>query len=265
MSSSPSSATPELSIVAPARDEEPNLTLFVEEVERVVLGAGVAAELLVVDDGSSDGSVPLLAGLAQARPWLRPLRLPVPMGKSAALRAGILSAGGCFVATLDADLQNDPADLVRLLPLLRSGEADLVQGIRVARRDSFAYRVASGVGHAARRLLLGDETRDTGCATRLMTSDLALGLPLQLRGLHRFLPLVARRLGARVIEVPVAHRPRRHGRAHYGVLDRALPGLVDCLGVRWLLSRTTRVEGRVSAIAAIGGSGAGESRPRPGC
>ena len=261
MSSSPSSATPELSIVAPARDEEPNLTPFVEEVERVVLGAGVAAELVVVDDGSSDGSVPLLADLARGRPWLRPLRLPAPLGKSAALRAGILAARGSFVATLDADLQNDPADLVRLLPLLRSGEADLVQGIRVARRDSFAYRLASGVGHAARRLLLGDETRDTGCATRLMTSELALRLPLQLRGLHRFLPLVARRLGARVVEVPVAHRPRLHGRSHYGVLDRALPGLADCLGVRWLLSRTTRVEGRAAAIVGTSDDG---SRPRPG-
>ncbi|KAA0256445.1 MAG: glycosyltransferase family 2 protein [Acidobacteria bacterium] len=248
MSSSPSTATPELSIVAPARDEEPNLAPLVEEVERVVLGAGVAAELLVVDDGSTDGSVPLLAGLASGRPWLVPLRLDAPLGKSAALRAGILAARGRFVATLDADLQNDPADLVRLLPLLRAGEAEMVQGIRERRKDSLAYRAASGVGRLSRRLLLGDSTRDTGCATRLMTAELARRLPLDLEGLHRFLPLVARRLGARVAEVPVAHRPRLRGLSHYGLLDRALPGFLDCLGVRWYLSRRTPPDGHAERV-----------------
>lgn len=249
MSSSPSTATPEISIVAPARDEEPNLAPFVGEVERVVLGAGVDAELLVVDDGSTDGSVPLLERLAIDRPWLVPLRLDAPLGKSAALRAGVLASRGRFVATLDADLQNDPADLVRLLPLLRSGEAEMVQGTRQRRKDSPAYRAASAVGRLARRLLLRDPTRDTGCATRLMTAELARQLPLDLRGLHRFLPLVARRLGARVVEAPVGHRPRLHGRSHYGLLDRALPGLADCLGVRWYLSRRTPPEGRTGPVA----------------
>ena len=260
MSSSPSSASPELSVVVPARDEEPNLPPLVEEVGRVLLGAGVDAELIVVDDGSSDGSVARLASLAAGAPFLKPRRLGAPSGKSAALRAGILSARGRFVATLDADLQNDPADLVRLLPILRGGEADLVQGIRVRRRDSLAYRAASAVGRAARRLLLGDPTRDTGCATRLMTASLARRLPLELRGLHRFLPFVARRLGARVVEVPVGHRPRLHGRPHYGLLSRAIPGLVDCLGVRWYVSRLTPTEepaaGAVRPDGAPSGGGA---------
>jgi dolichol-phosphate mannosyltransferase len=228
--------TLELSILVPARDEEPNLAALVGEVELLV-SAGLALELLVVDDGSKDGTAAILSELSRTRPWLRPFRLPEPRGQSAALAAAMREATGSFVATLDADLQNDPADLPALLPALRRGEADLVQGVRVDRRDSAFRMLSSFVGYAARRAILDDATNDTGCSTRVFTRALGLRLPLAFRGMHRFLPVLARGFGARVLEVPVNHRPRRAGKTKYGAVSRAATGLVDCLAVRWMLKR----------------------------
>jgi glycosyltransferase involved in cell wall biosynthesis len=226
----------ELSILVPARDEEPNLEALVGEVE-ALRRTGLAAELIIVDDGSTDGTPALLSRLARSRPWLRPFRLPEGRGQSAALAAAIQEAKGSLLATLDADLQNDPADLLTLLPPLRRGEADLVQGVRVDRRDSAFRKLSSFVGYAARRAILGDLTRDTGCSTRVFTPELGRRLPLALRGMHRFVPVLSRGMGARIIEVPVSHRPRRAGRSKYGALSRAAAGLVDCLAVRWMLKR----------------------------
>ncbi len=153
---------PSLTLVVPARDEEENLVPLVHEVEAALGAGGVAFELVVVDDGSQDRSAGLLAALTDSRPWLRPLRLGAASGKSAALRAGILAARADLVATMDADLQDDPADLPPMLDLLRRGEADFVQGCRVRRADGAARRAAAAVGRLTRRCLLGDRTRDTG-------------------------------------------------------------------------------------------------------
>jgi dolichol-phosphate mannosyltransferase len=229
--------TVELSIVVPARDEVRNLASLVEEIERDVLGAGIEAELIVVDDGSVDDTPALLACLAGSRPFVRAFRLARSYGQSAALALGIRKSRGHFVAMLDGDGQNVPGDLVLLLAIVRSGEADLAQGTRVERRDSLAKKLSSWIGWAARRLILVDVTRDTGCSTRVLTRELALALPLDLQGLHRFVPLLARGFGKRVVEIPVGHRPRVAGRSKYGPLSRGLSGLVDCLGVRWYLRR----------------------------
>ena len=177
------------------------------------------------------------AGLAQRDPDLRVLRHDRARGQSAALRAGIDAAAAPLLATLDADLQNDPADLPAMVTLLREQRADLVQGDRTAhRRDHAGRRAASAIGRLCRRVLLHDPVRDTGCATRVMRTELARRLPLDRDGMHRFIPACVAALGGRVVETPVNHRPRHAGRTKYGtgILKRGLPGLRGCFFVRRL-------------------------------
>ena len=226
-----------LSIVVPARDEAANLPRLVQEVQQGVRDAGVEAELIVVDDGSTDDTKAVLERLESDHTWVKPVVLPHRCGQSGALAVGVRRAAAPFVATLDADLQNDPADLPAMLRLLVERRVDLVQGQRVDRRDPWPKRVAGRVGHAARRLVLHDPVRDTGCSTRVARLDLARRWPLHLDGMHRFLPVCSIMLGATLLEVPVNHRPRRCGTSHYGSLRRGAVGLIDLLAVRWMMSR----------------------------
>jgi glycosyltransferase involved in cell wall biosynthesis len=232
-----SQAAPELSIVVPALDEQDNVAPLIAQVEQAILSAGIAAELIVVDDGSTDQTLPRLMELRSTRPWLRVLHRDRPQGQSAAMYAGIQIARGQFVATLDADLQNDPADLPTLLGQIRRGEADMAQGLRARRHDSAIRLFSSWVGRTARGLILGDKIHDTGCTTRVLRASLARQILLQFRGMHRFMPAYARILGAKVIEVPVNHRPRAAGVAKYGMWNRAFVGLIDCFAVRWMSRR----------------------------
>ncbi|MFA9480187.1 glycosyltransferase family 2 protein [Phycisphaerales bacterium AB-hyl4] len=235
-----SEARPVLSIVVPALDEADNVGPLVEQVEQAMRDAAVDAELIVVDDGSRDQTLARLQALQQGRPWLRVLHRDRPQGQSAAMHAGIQLARGEYVATLDADLQNDPADLPLMLARLRETDADMVQGDRSAnRRDHAIRRIGSRIGRGARRWLLGDGVRDTGCSARVLRADLARQFPLQFRGMHRFLPAYAGMLGARVIEMPVHHRQRHSGKTKYGMglLSRGPAGLVDCFAVRWMAAR----------------------------
>lgn len=232
------SPAPELSIVVPALNEQECVERLVQEVKHSILDAGIDAELIVVDDGSTDQTLPRLRALAKQFSWLRVLHRPQAQGQSAAMYAGIHAGRGRYVAFLDADLQNDPAELPAMLARLRSGGADLVQGDRSAnRRDTVVRRCSSWVGRTTRRLLLGDSIRDTGCSLRIMRAEFARPLPLVFKGMHRFIPFYAKMLGARVVEVPVRHRPRQAGTAKYGIWNRALPGLLDCLAVRWMRQR----------------------------
>jgi glycosyltransferase involved in cell wall biosynthesis len=230
--------------VVPAYNESENLGRLVEETEASVIGKGIEAELIVVDDGSTDSSADALRELSRGRCWLVPLSLPSRSGQSAALLAGIRRARGRYIATLDADLQNEPGDLPGMLAILERGEADLVQGVRTRRQDTLPRRAASAVGRLARRFILGDRLRDSGCATRILAASIARQVPLQFRGMHRFLPAYARLLGARTVEVPASHRPRQAGAAKYGVLDRALPGLLDCLVMLWMARRYRSADAR---------------------
>jgi glycosyltransferase involved in cell wall biosynthesis len=259
---------PRLSVVAPARDEADNIVPLVEQVEAALVGAGVAFEFLIVDDASSDATAQRVLAMMPDRPWLRLISLSptdpsggsaggsaggpaggsagggpgVGHGQSAAFRAGFAACRAPLVASLDADLQNDPADLPRLLAHLHATGADFVQGDRSAARalgDARVRRIGSIVGRLARRALLGDTVRDTGCSLRVMKREIALALPLEFKGMHRFVPVTARRLGYTVVELPVAHRPRHAGEPKYGlgITHRAVPGLVDCLVVRWMSNR----------------------------
>jgi len=233
--------TLELSVVAPAHDEEDNIRPLVEEITAALEGADY--EIVIVDDGSTDGTGRVLAALLGEYPRLRAIRMqgtvpPRGHGQSAAFHAGFRAARGAVIAVLDADLQNDPADIPAMLAEMRRSGADLVQGDRSRnRRDTSLRRVSSVVGRLFRRWLLGDTIRDTGCSLRVMKRAVALAVPLEYRGMHRFIPVTARQLGFSVVEVPVGHRPRVAGEAKYGVWNRALPGLVDCLAVRWMRGR----------------------------
>lgn len=233
----PNTADVELSIVVPALNEEDNVAPLVEQVKSAVIGAGIAGELIVVDDGSTDQTPERLRQLAAAHPWLRVLRRDRAQGQSAAMYAGIQAARGRFIATLDADLQNDPADLPRMLELVRKGDADMAQGLRARRQDTLVRKVTSWVGRTSRQLALGDTIRDTGCTTRVVRADIARRFPLQFKGMHRFMPVYAKMLGARVVEVPVNHRPRVAGVAKYGILNRGMSGFFDLLAMRWMTKR----------------------------
>jgi dolichol-phosphate mannosyltransferase len=159
-------------------------------------------------------------------------------GQSAAFHAGIRASTGSLIALIDGDRQNDPADIPTMCEQLTAEGADMVQGDRSAdRRDTLVRRASSWVGRFFRRRLLGDMIRDTGCSLRLMKREVALALPLEFRGAHRFIPFTARELGFRVIEMPVHHRARTAGRTKYGILNRAIPGLVDCFAMRWMRNR----------------------------
>lgn len=237
-----------ISVVAPAHNEAPNLRPLVVEIGAILDTLDMPAEIIIVDDGSNDGTADELDRLLDEEPRLRVLTIPptgrgTGHGQSAAFRAGFRASRGDVIAVLDADLQNDPADLPDMLRRLEETGADMVQGDRSRdRRDNLVRRVSTVVGRLARRLLLGDTIRDTGCSLRVMKRDLALSIPLEYRGMHRFIPITARQRGRTVVEVPVRHRPRVAGRAKYGVWNRAIPGLLDCLAVRWMRSRRRVVE-----------------------
>ncbi|MFG0244889.1 MAG: glycosyltransferase family 2 protein [Phycisphaerales bacterium JB052] len=236
-----------LSVVAPAHNEQDNIDLLVEEVESALEPLNIRYEFIIVDDGSTDATRATIIAHQAQRPWVRCVAMTqTPPGKghgqSAAFHAGFRATRGRLIAVLDADLQNDPADIPRMLELLEESEADFVQGDRSAVRkqgDSTIRLFGSWVGRTFRRVLLGDTITDTGCSLRVMKREIALQLPLEFKGMHRFIPATARHLGYTVVEMPVNHRHRHAGEPKYGmgITKRALPGLVDLFAVRYMRNR----------------------------
>ncbi|HVZ94667.1 MAG TPA: glycosyltransferase family 2 protein [Phycisphaerales bacterium] len=252
---------PLISIIAPAHNEQENIPSLVSEVERAgrelaaKLGAAPSDpssgfEFILVDDGSTDNTRAVALDFKRTRPWLRIVAMQrTPPGKgngqSAAFHAGFRAARAPLIAVLDADLQNDPGDLLAMFDLMQRDSADMVQGDRsAARRDGFIRRAGSRVGRFFRALILGDSIRDTGCSLRLMNREIALRLPLEFKGAHRFIPVSARHMGYKVVEMPVHHRPRTAGQTKYGlgIVQRAIPGLIDCFAIRWMKNRRRPVE-----------------------
>lgn len=234
-------AAPWLSVVVPLHDEQDSLEPLHRELDAALAGVAGGLELIFVDDGSRDASLGRLRDLAAKDPRVRVLALDRQHGQSAALDAGFRAARGAVVVTLDADGQNDPADIPRLLAALDG--ADVVNGVRAGRRDDWRRRVSSRVANGFRNALTHEHVTDVGCSLRAMRAEPLRRVKLW-RGAHRFLPTLLRLEGARVVELPVVHRPRRHGRSKYGVLDRLFAGLADVFGVRWLQSRALRYEVR---------------------
>lgn len=227
-------AEPRLSIVIPIFDEADSLETLHREIMTSLGRIEGGMELLLVDDGSRDGSLEGIRKLAALDDRVRALSLGAHCGQSSALEAGFAAARGEILATLDGDLQNDPSDLPRLLAALDA--ADVVNGVRRQRRDGWLRGLSSRIANAFRNAMTRESVSDVGCSIRVMRSEFTNGLPLY-RGMHRFLPTLMRLRGARVIELPVSHRPRRFGRSKYGVRNRLFVGLVDTLAVRWIQSR----------------------------
>lgn len=235
----------ELSVVAPAHNEEDNVAPLAEQVRAAIEPLGIPYEFIIVDDGSTDRTQAKTRELMVGRSWLRCITMTKTpkgsgVGQSAAFRAGFAASSGRLVATLDADLQNDPADIAKMLDVMKTTGADMVQGDRShARKDNVIRRCTSVIGRKFRRWLLGDTIRDTGCSLRVMKREIAVALPLEFKGMHRFIPVTARHLGYNVVEMPVTHRPRIAGETKYGmgIVKRAIPGLVDLFAVRYMRNR----------------------------
>jgi len=230
---------PALSVVIPAFNEEANVEACHRELVGVLLELGRSFEIVFVDDGSTDGTFARLAAVAEADSRVRVIRFRRNAGQTAALDAGFRAARGDVVVTMDADLQNDPSDIGRLLTALDSHDA--VCGWRVNRRDPWTKRAASRVANAVRQRLTGDGVHDTGCTLKAFRREALDHLRLY-RGMHRFLPALLRLEGFRVTEVPVTHRPRRAGSSKYGNWGRLWHGLADLWVVRWMASRRLSYE-----------------------
>lgn len=229
--------TPTLSVVVPVFNERDNIAPLVSEILAALRGR-VDFEIVYVDDCSTDGTLQVLAGVRREVPELRVLRLGVNSGQSVAIRAGVKASRGSWVATLDGDGQNDPADIPKLLAERDVWPTDvkMFAGWRVARCDSSSKRWASVIANAVRRRMLHDSTPDTGCGTKLFEREAFLDLPF-FNHMHRYLPALMQRAGWRTVSVPVNHRPRASGASKYGNLQRALVGISDLRGVAWLIRR----------------------------
>jgi len=223
----------DLSLVAPAYEEEENLEKLYERV-REVFGDRLRWELVLVDDGSRDRSPELIRRLAAADPRVVGAMFARNCGQTAATAAGIQLARGRVIATIDADLQNDPGDLPAMLALLPGHDA--VVGYRVKRRDNFVRRASSRIANGIRNRISGDRIRDTGCSLKVFQAEAIQSIPL-FEGMHRFLPTLLRYHGFSVIEHPVGHGPRVAGRSKYGVANRAWRAFKDLIAVRWMRGR----------------------------
>jgi len=228
-------AGPEFSLVIPVFNEEESVAALALEVEEA-LGDALDWECLWVDDGSRDGTRAALRQVLARNPRHRLLALAANSGQSAALLAGFREARGELLGMMDGDGQNVAADLPLMVARLHETGADLVNGRRAARHDSWVRRLSSRIANGWRNALTGESVADVGCAIRVFRRPCARGLPA-FRGMHRFLPTLVRLDGWRLVEMPVRHRPRALGRSKYGIHNRLWVGLLDTFGVMWLKRR----------------------------
>ncbi|HEV8016113.1 MAG TPA: glycosyltransferase family 2 protein [Stellaceae bacterium] len=229
----------ELSIVIPARNEAPNIAPLVAEIGAALDGI-VSYEIVYVDDGSGDDTAGAIRTTMHGGAPVRLLRHARSCGQSSAVRSGVIAARAPWIATLDADGQNDPADIKKLWEMARAsptaGDKLLLAGFRQKRRDTAIKRLSSRIANSVRGAMLKDRTQDTGCGLKLLRRELYLALPFFDHN-HRFLPALVLREGGIVQSVPVNHRPRQRGTSNYGLFDRLWVGIVDLFGVMWLQHR----------------------------
>ena len=218
-----------VSVVVPLYNEEENMSILQSELRAAL--AGVDHEIIFVDDGSIDRTAERVEKAAN----VRLIRFAKNAGQSAAIYAGLKVANGAVAILIDGDLQNDPADIPRLLAEISRG-ADLVCGYRQRRKDTLVKRLTSRIANAVRSRFTKDGVRDTGCTLKAMRRECVSAL-VPFKGMHRFIPALIKAAGYRLVEIPVAHRPRRFGQSKYGLGNRALRATIDMFGVRWLLSR----------------------------
>jgi glycosyltransferase involved in cell wall biosynthesis len=221
--------SPAVSIIVPLFNEEESISILQTELSAAL--KDVDYEIIFVDDGSGDRTVERI----ESNMNVRVIRFEKNAGQSAAIYAGLKAARGATVVLIDGDLQNDPADIPKLLAEIVSG-ADLVCGYRAQRKDTVVKRLTSWIANTVRSRFTKDGVRDTGCTLKAMRRE-CVGALVPFKGMHRFIPALVKGAGYRVVEIPVNHRPRRFGQSKYGLGNRALRATVDMFGVRWLLSR----------------------------
>ena len=220
---------PAVSVIVPLFNEEENISILQSELRATL--DGLDYEIVFVDDGSVDCTVERI----ETAPNVRLIRFEKNTGQSAALYAGLQAARGANAVLMDGDLQNDPADIPRLLAEIARG-ADLVCGYRINRQDTLVKRMTSWIANAVRSRFTKDGVRDTGCTLKAIRRECISAL-VPFKGMHRFIPALIKGAGYRLVEIPVNHRPRRFGQSKYGLGNRALRATIDMFGVRWLLSR----------------------------
>lgn len=240
-----SSSSLQLSVVIPVCNEAENVAPLAREIHAALNGR-VSFEVIFVDDGSTDATAAeVLKVRNEAVPQIRLLKHSRRSGQSAGVRTGVRAARGAWIATLDGDGQNDPADIPKLLDALQTGNSDgqlkLIMGNRTTRKDTWLRRLSSRIANGVRGGMLNDGTPDTGCGIKLFERALFLELP-HFNHMHRFLPALVQRAGMRVISVPVAHRPRLRGTSKYGLNNRLWVGIVDLFGVMWLIKRRMTIQ-----------------------
>jgi dolichol-phosphate mannosyltransferase len=222
-------SSPAVSVIVALYNEEENVPILQAELRAAL--KGVDHEFIFVDDGSADRTVERI----EAAPNLRVIRFEKNAGQSAAIYAGLQAARGAILVLIDGDLQNDPADIPKLVGEV-SRSADLVCGYRAQRRDTRVKRLTSRIANAVRSRYTKDGVRDTGCTLKAMRRE-CVGALVPFKGMHRFIPALIKDAGYRLVEIPVNHRPRRFGQTKYGLGNRAVRATIDMFGVRWLLSR----------------------------
>jgi dolichol-phosphate mannosyltransferase len=222
-----------ISVVIPLYNEEDNIATLQKELEAAL--AGIEHEIVFVDDGSKDQTV----ARVQRKPGVRVLEFQRNTGQSAAMYAGIQAAKGDVIVLMDGDLQNDPADIPKLLAKIDEG-ADLVCGYRATRKDTFSKRLTSRFANAVRSRFTKDGVRDTGCTLKAMRQDCREAL-VPFYGMHRFIPALVKGMGYKLVELPVNHRPRVAGVSKYGFGNRAIKATMDMFAVRWMLSRQIKI------------------------
>jgi glycosyltransferase involved in cell wall biosynthesis len=235
------SAAPDLSLVVPIYNERDSLPPLVAEIAGAL--AGRRYEIVAVDDGSTDGSLDVLKALKREHAELHILSFATQAGQTAAFAAGFRAARGRVIVTLDADLQNDPADIPSLLERLDATGATAVVGYRLGRRDTRWKQLQSRIANGVRNRLNHETIRDTGCSLKAFRADAVRALTLY-QGMHRFLPTLIKLQGGSVAEAPVRHRARRFGRTKYGMWNRAVRSFVDALAVRWMQRRVLHYQVR---------------------
>ena len=227
----------DISLIVPAYNEEESIKECVEEANGVLENLKRSYEIIVIDDGSTDETFKRLMETKKTVPFLRAIRFDHNLGQSAAIAAGIDNSHGDIILTIDADMQNDPADIPKLLDIMDKWDA--VCGWRKKREDSFVCRASSVIANTVRNWLSNETIRDTGCGLKAFRREYLKRIKL-FTGMHRFLPTLMRLEGARVTEIPVNHRPRLKGVSKYGIGNRLFRGLRDLFAIRWMQSRYIR-------------------------
>lgn len=229
------SAKEKFSVVLPVFNEQDNLETLFGEINAAADSTGRPWEAVFVDDCSTDGSLAIIRGLAQGNDEVRFVAFAENRGQSAAFCAGFDAVDSNIVVTMDSDLQNDPADIPRMLDAFGQ-ECEMVVGWRAKRKDTFVKRISSKIANAIRDWFTDDGVHDTGCSLKVMRTDLLRRLP-RFKNMHRYFPILMKMQGARIKEVKVNHRERFSGQSKYGTLDRAMAGIYDLIGVQWLIKR----------------------------